>query len=72
MNSKYREGIREIRRLIEDWEKSEKYLTNPHDAEADRYAGQTYGSCARELKDILVKHFHSTPNQKTKKDNKGR
>jgi hypothetical protein len=45
---------KELNMLIKKWENEGKYLNNPGDDERDRYAGQTYSECAKELKEILT------------------
>lgn len=45
--------IEKLKLLIKDWENEAKFLSNC-DAMEDRYAGQVYAGCAKELKDILL------------------
>ena len=40
--------------LCEEWELEARFLSNPHDSQADRYAGQVYKKCSELLRNILT------------------
>jgi len=46
--------IKKIKQLIKEWEKDEQYLNGPDDDPIDKAVGETYGECAKRLKEIIV------------------
>lgn len=54
--------IKELNKLIEEWEKEALYLTNPHDEPLDKAVGKTYQKCANAIKEV-VKHASQPTNQ---------
>ena len=42
-----------LQKLAEEWDKQHDFLNNPHDCQADKFAGVTYRECANALRDIL-------------------
>ena len=45
---------KKLKLLIIEWEKDEAYLNGPDDNPIDKAVGQTYGECAKRLKEIIA------------------